>query len=478
MSKLSQHLAAAAVGIVATFGAACSSAVPQVTTITQGAWAGEAGPDVFLFELEGSPPDSLTGAVHVMRGGRMDSQLAITRATYRAPDLEMYIASTNATYRGRVDTTRGIIKGALSFGEGAGPEMELHWLDPTGLPGYVARSEGPAYEYTQPPQGVDGWETAPPEQVGLDQGALEQLVTGIARGDAGLIHSVQVVRAGKLVLDEYFHGYGPEDLHRLASTTKSVSSLLVGVAIDRGLIPGVEAPLLPLLGDPTSGSGPWSQETLETLLTMSMGLDWSPQEANDAHGTGPDFFSDVLARRVVAEPGSRWEYVSANVNLLADVIHRATGSHADEFAAEALFSPLGITTYNWDYGKQAGYVLMDGSLQLRPRDLAKIGAMVAAGGVWDGHQVISEGWIRQSTATRLRTGQRPVLGGYGYLWWTGELPTADGTRRLVVANGQGSQFIVIVPELDLVVVTTGGNDDNGRHLDIGRVLSTTLLASL
>jgi CubicO group peptidase (beta-lactamase class C family) len=102
--------------------------------------------------------------------------------------------------------------------------------------------------------------------------------------------------------------------------------------------------------------------------------------------------------------------------------------------------------------------------------------MVAADGQWNGQQVISKGWIAQSTTSHIATGQ--PLGGYGYLWWTGDIPSGHGTEPAIVANGWGSQFIVVFPRLDMVVVTTGGNDNNGRHTDIGRVLSSTLLAGM
>jgi CubicO group peptidase (beta-lactamase class C family) len=452
---------------------------PAPADITRGVWAGSAGGDTFLFDLRGAPPDSLVGTVHVMHGGTMDSELAITSASYHAPDLVMFIESTNATYTGRIDLDRGRVSGGLTFGGRPGAQMELHWLDPTGLPGFAARLvEGP-YVYRQPEDGIDGWRTATPEEVGLDRGAVEALVEAVACDQAGLIHSLQLVRHGKLVVDEYFHGYGPDDLHRLASTTKSIASLLVGAAIDRGLIKSVDEPVLRLLHEsaPATGSR-WGEERLADLLTMSMGLDWSPAEAASVHGTGTAFFREVLARKIVASPGTEWDYVSANVNLLAGIIFNATGRHAEAFAREVLFAPLGISSYDWDYGKDAGYNLMDGSLQLRPRDLAKIGAMVAANGSWNGEQVVSRGWIEESTGTHMATGQLPALGGYGYLWWTGRFPTRDDAEPIIVANGKGSQFIVIFPELDMVVVTTGGNDDNGRHLDIGRVLGTTLLSSM
>jgi len=449
---------------------------PAPEDITRGVWAGSGGPDTFLFDLRGSAPDSLRGTVHVMRAGRMDSELAITRASYQAPDLEMFIEATNATYRGSVDLAHGRVRGALSFGGRPGGAMELRWLDPTGMAGFAALPGDAPWSYRRPESGADGWATATPEEAGMDPAAVEALVRAVADDEAGLIHALLVVRDGRLVVDEYFHGYGSEHLHRLASTTKSVASLLVGAAIDRGLVSGVDAPLLELLGrsDDDASAG-WRDETLRDLLTMSMGLDWGPEEARTAHGTGPAFFGDVLSRKVAVTPGTTWDYVSANVDLLAGVLFEATGRQADAFAREVLFAPLGIEVYDWQYGKEQGYPLLDGSLQLRPRDLAKIGTMVAQNGRWNGEQVISEAWIGESTRPHIQTGQ--PLGGYGYLWWTGQLPTAGGTEPIVVANGMGSQFIVVFPRLDMVVVSTGGNDDNGRHMDLGAVLARTLLAS-
>jgi CubicO group peptidase (beta-lactamase class C family) len=464
--------------LVGVFGCGSNSAQAPVD-ITNGVWAGSAGGDTFLFDLRGAPPDSLVGTVHVMRDGKMTSELAITRASYHAPALEMFIESTNATYKGRVDASRRRITGGLTFGGAPGSQMELRWTDPKGLPGFAALPGDAAYVYRKPADGSDGWQTATPEEVDMDRGAVTAMVNDIARDSAGLIQSLQIVRHGKLVVDEYFHGYGPDDLHRLRSATKSISSLLVGAAIDRGLISGVDAPILGLLHRPEAPAGSlWNDETLADLLTMSMGLDWSAHESLTVLGTGPAFFEKVLGRKVTATPGTQFSYASANVSLLAGVIFNATGKHAEAFAREVLFSPLGIGRYDWAHGKTDGYNHMDSSLALRPRDLAKIGALVAAGGRWDGRQVISEAWIKESTRTHIATGGSPALGGYGYLWWTGQAPSGHGTQPLIAAVGMGSQFTIIFPQLDMVIVVTGGNGDNGREMDVGRVLFRTLLPSM
>jgi CubicO group peptidase (beta-lactamase class C family) len=355
--------------------------------------------------------------------------------------------------------------------------MDLRWMDPSDLPGFRALPGTGPYVYREPVPGDDGWPVASPEDVGLDRGALEALVNAVARDEAGLIHSLLVVRNGRLVLDEYFHGFGRDDAHRLASTTKSISSLLVAAALDRGLIADLDVPLLHFFPEAGGAAGPeWKAETLHHLMSMSMGLDWTPAEAESVHGTGPGFFARVLGRGIVDEPGSRWDYVSANVDLLAGVIHRATGKQADVFAREVLFEPLGIRAYDWDYGKVDGYPQMDGTLRLRPRDLARIGTMVASGGRWNGKQVIGRMWIDEFTRRHFETGE--ALSGYGDLWWLGELRSGTGMEPVIAANGWGSQFIAIFPRLDLVVVTTGGNEDNGRHLDIGPVLADCLLSTL
>ena len=452
---------------------ACADAASQgPADITQGVWVGDGGADQFLFDLQGSGPD-LGGVVHILSGGKKISEMVITRARYDAPDLEMFVARSDATYRGRVDLDRGRIRGVLSFGGRPGPEMELEWAEPDHHPGFAALAGGERFTYRPPPDLGDGLTVAAAEDVGLDPVALAAVVDAVANGEAGLIHSLLVMREGKLVLDEYFHGFSADDYHRTASVTKSVAALLVGAALDRGMIPSLDVPLLDFFPYAEEGVSPgWEDETLHHLLSMSMGVDWTAQEMEGVHGTGPDFFRTVLARSISSPPGSKWDYASANVNLLAGVIHRATGRHADAFAAEVLFEPLGIEALDWEYGKVDGYNLMDGSLQLRPRDLAKIGVMVAAGGRWNGEQVIGEQWVREFTSPHHATGQ--PLGGYGDLWWLGELPGRDGPEPLIVANGWGSQFIVIFPRLDMVVVTTGGNEDNGRHLDLADVLTQYL----
>ena len=199
------------------------------------------------------------------------------------------------------------------------------------------------------------------------------------------------------------------------------------------------------------------------------------REAEAEHGTGEDFFREVLARDAAFAPGERWLYVNAEVDLLSGVLAEATGEGPEIWARKKLFKPLGITEWRWNYGAEGEHRLMDGSLHLRPRDMLKIGQMVLDGGTWNGRRVISGEWIAESTARHM---DADGTNGYGYLWWRMAMPTPGGGTDIIAANGWGSQFICVFPEQDLVVVMTGGNQDNGKHMAPGLLMAQTILPGL
>ena len=272
--------------------------------------------------------------------------------------------------------------------------------------------------------------------------------------------------------EEYFHGYSREDLHELQSVTKSVTSLLVGIARDRGEIGDLDEPVLKFFPEYAAAAGAgWEKVTLRHLLTMTAGLDWDRREAIRGPPTGPALFELALGRPVVHEPGTRFLYNNHDVNLLAGVLRRATGMQADEFAARVLFAPLGITAWDWELGRTEGYPAMSGTLHLRPLDMAKIGQLVLDRGLWRGEQVVSEEWIAEST--RIAVGRQAER--YGYLWTRIETPPEAGGDEVITAAGSGSQFIHVVPALDAIVVTTGGNLGGNKEFAIGDVLVRRLV---
>lgn len=440
----------------------------------EGCWVAEVGRESYVFRITDGP-GGLACMTHTMRGGKQTMQMPASEAEYDAPRLRLEMP-TGVTYSGEVDFERGIIEGGIRGRDGKGMDMPLTLMPAESLPGLLARPAAQAPGPVPPVEAGDGWSVGGMAEAGLDPAAVGEFIDGVIAGEAGLLHSCLVARSGRLVVEEYFHGYGADDLHPLASACKSVSSLLVGAAVDDGRIACSGDPLarwFPADRYPR-GKG-WADPTLADLLSMSLGLDWSAAEAEGVHGTGEEFFARVLGRDVVVPPGERWLYVNAEADLLSGVLLAATGKGPEEWAAEKLFGPLEIESWRWSYGAEGEHRLMDGSLHLRPRDMLKIGQMVLDGGVWKERRVISGEWIAESTARRMSTGGPD---GYGYMWWRMILPAAGGGIETIAASGWGSQFICVIPDLDAVAVLTGGNQDNGMHLAPGLLLARTIVAGM
>lgn len=443
-------------------------------TLTEGVWRLEAGPDLFLWEFTAAG-GGLACLVHAVNRGRKVNETPCGSAGLMEGTVT-FSMGTGVDFEGDLSLAKGIIEGRLLYPDGSHMEAPLRWAPRSDFPSLAPLPNGDeAYSYRPPESREGGWPVAHAEEMGVSVAAVEEMVKEISAGTAGVLHSLLVVRGGRLIVEEYFHGYGPGDLHQLASVTKSVSSLLVGLAIQEGAISSVQERLRRFfqLPDVEMGDG-WESLTLEHLLTMSMALDWTAEEADNLHATGPEAFRSILSRDVTGTPGEDWQYASINVNLLAGVLRSATGEHAEEFAERVLFTPLGIEAWDWEGLKTGGFNLMDGSLRLLPRDMAKLGALILNEGRWQGRAFLDPEWVHISTSPHMVTGD-DLASEYGYLWWRMSL---DGPDRnplpVVLANGWGSQFIAIVPSLDLVVVTTGGNDYNGKHMAVGQLLARHL----
>jgi CubicO group peptidase (beta-lactamase class C family) len=287
------------------------------------------------------------------------------------------------------------------------------------------------------------------------------------------VHAVLVARAGKLVFERYLTGsdeindrpianadFDADTLHDMKSVSKSVASLALGIAIDRGLIAGVDQPIFSFFPELSDLRSPEKDRILLShALTMSMGLKWveaTPSTGNfDNDESRMHMARDpcryVLGLPLVAPAGQDFFYNTGALTLVSAIIRKAVGKPLDEFAREALFEPLGITRFEWTRVK--GDTDAGGGLRLRPRDMVKIGQLVLAGGRWDDRQIVSKAWIDVSTRPRLEaTG--PYF--YSYLWWLGR--SLHGGREIHwdAALGRGGQSIRIVPELDLVVAVTAG----------------------
>ena len=420
----------------------CGDESVNPEALYSGVWTGPAGDDTLVFRFN-LPGEDCPGVIHCINEGKQYSEMPMSTVIWEPPILEVHMAATGVTYSGVL--REGMIEGRI----GDLP-LNLEASDPSAIPG-LAAVEG-NYVYFPPESVADGIAAG-----SLPAGTAEELVERISSGDAGLVHSVLIWSEGELVFEEYFHGYTVDDLHRLMSCTKSVASLLTGIALDNGMIDSVSVPLSSFFSGFPEGI------TLEHLLTMSMGLNWTDEESELVHRTGDAFFSEVSEMDQAVEPGTAFRYVNSDVNLLSGVIHRVSGMYPDRFAEEYLFGPLGISDYDWSYGETNGHRLMDGSLHLRPRDMLKIGVMVLQDGSWNGDRVVSPEWVSASVSPHIAVDE---IFDYGYLWW---LTDTYGTE-VYLASGWGSQFIAVIPEFDTVIVTTGGNDDTGKNWEVLRVV--------
>jgi len=329
------------------------------------------------------------------------------------------------------------------------------------------------YVYRQPQERGDGWQTSSSSAEGIDPSPLADMVNLVRDEVFRHVHSVLVVRNEKLVLEEYFPGYdllGPYTefdwnvRHLLCSCTKSFASALVGIARDQDLVGDVSTPIsafYPEYAD-IDWSGARGRITLEHVLTMSAGFDWDESSVSYLDPRNPcsmmwasaDPVRYVLSSPMAAEPGSVFVYNGGLSVVLADVARKVSGLPADEFARQHLFTPLGIQDFLW--GKNAGGTVdAGGGLYLRPRDMAKFGQLYLNGGTWNGTPVISSEWVAESTKKRIWADDRTRH--YGYQWWIEEHLWQGGVVTSFAARGWGGQRIYVFPDLQLVVVFTGGN---------------------
>jgi CubicO group peptidase (beta-lactamase class C family) len=264
----------------------------------------------------------------------------------------------------------------------------------------------------------EGWRTASPEEVGLDSGALAEMFDFVRQREVP-VHSVQIVRHGRLALDAYFYPFNSESRHDVASVTKSITSTLVGLAIKRGYLQDVRQPVISMFEGRTFANLDERKRklTLEHLLTMSAGWDcgFEPNEARLFEmRRSTDWLQFMLDLPMVAAPGARWAYCSGNCRVLSVLLTQSSGTNALAFGRRELFTPLGIRDVVWasdSRGNNDGW----GDLQLHPRDMVKIGQLLLQRGRWREQQILPEAWIE--TATRAHIDRTSNNDHYGYFWW-------------------------------------------------------------
>jgi len=324
------------------------------------------------------------------------------------------------------------------------------------------------------PAVADDWQIATQAQSAMDPKRLCALIDWLDELKEANVHSVLVIRGGKLVFEHYRTGadvgqcgppvgdvrFGPEVWHGLCSVSKSVTSLLVGIALDHKLIASVDEPVYRYVPEYDDLRTPERERiTLRHLLTMSSGLAWDEQTipyTNPANSAirmiaAPDPYRFAWEQQPVTPPGESYTYNSGSTELLGRIVQKVSGQRLEEFARSHLFAPLDIVDFGWM--RNGNTAAASWGLRLRPRDLAKLGQLVLAQGRWGERHIVSETWVRDSLAPHIAG---PQLYYYGYQWWLGRSLVHQQELVWAAAMGGGGQRIFIVPSRDLVVVVTAG----------------------
>lgn len=345
---------------------------------------------------------------------------------------------------------------------------------------------------TTPTQLDDGWEVGETAGVGFDPEFLSTLVEKIDSGWIPNVHAVVIEHDGRLVFERYRAGedenwgdplglveHGPTTLHDLRSVTKSVTAVLLGIALGAAAEEALERPITSFFPDRDGFGAGLDGVTLHHVLTMTAGLEWNemvvPYTDRDNDEVKLYYTDDpvglVLARDVIEPPGSEWYYNGGLTQLTAGVIETLTGKPLDAYAEEVLFGPLGITDYTWYRSRLWSSEISPGAasaLRLRARDLAKIASVMLHDGQWQGRQVVPAAWVDASTTRHVEdVPWWPGTYGYGYFWYPG---TLSWGQKVIRASGNGDQAIFILPDDKLAITVFAGNYNDFTHASADRIM--------
>ncbi len=314
------------------------------------------------------------------------------------------------------------------------------------------------------------WRTATPAQAGFDQSRISTMVDGITSGRYGALDAGLVIRYGYLIVEKY-NGWSPGTAHTLQSVTKSVTSLLYGIAAQNSAL-SLDRPVLDVFSRYSSIANVDERKralTLRHLLSMRTSMDFWEQPYDGSpldqlNRSSGDWVKFVLDRPMTGEPGSAWAYNSGAAILLCGVLRETTGEDVAVFARRVLFEPIGIAGERWAKSPYDGLPHCGGGLFLKPADLARIGYLVLRRGRWGERQVVPEAWIAAATTPYTRDVFFTSYGSdYGYLWWLFPQLRGGADDNVITASGSGGQWLFVVPSLDLVVAVAASN---GAGLDL------------
>lgn len=295
--------------------------------------------------------------------------------------------------------------------------------------------------------------------------SLECVLSAYEQDKHGDLQSVVVIKDGKWVAERYYNGSDENTLVDVRSAGKSVTSILMGIALDRGLIESLDDPVSTYWPEAaTSAAGPVK---LADILTMRSGLH---ADADDPTSPGYENHMDeadnplavALSVPRLEAPGTQYRYNSHAAYIAGIVVGRAAGGGMEPFAREVLFTPLGITRWDWQEDN-SGITKGQGNLFLTARGFAKIGEMMLNKGIYGGQQIVSRQWVEDSLTPKVDiSASTSGAGGYGYYWYQDRYPVNGRQVELFFASGNGGNKIYIVPEFNLMVSVMATGYGQGR----------------
>ncbi|MHA1112823.1 MAG: serine hydrolase domain-containing protein [Promethearchaeota archaeon] len=346
-------------------------------------------------------------------------------------------------------------------------------------------------QYTyRPPENInDRVDVGTLDEVNIDAKLIVKAVDKIHQGKYKEVHSMLIFKDDKLVFEEYFKGHefkwdapyhhgesvswNRKMSHNIMSDTKSITSVCIGIAIDRGFIKSVHQSIFDYLPDHqhlnTDGK---NKITIEHLLTMTSGLEWNEWGTsytslkNDTFKLWiqcEDQITCILEKPLINEPGTSFTYSGGGMIVLCEIIKNAAKMNIEEFSGKYLFAPLEIDSFNWSLKFKSGVMDASGGLKITPRDMVKIGVTFLNNGVWKEKQIIPKKWVEKSAApfpgnTWINIpGEDSGFVGYSYSWWTKNYFNSGKRINMFYAGGWGGQYIMVLPEVSTVVVFTSGN---------------------
>ena len=359
--------------------------------------------------------------------------------------------------------------------------LELRRRAPSEVPAFFPRPPGePLYTYRQPAATRDGWKTARAKSVGVDEAALTALVRRLIASDPvarrpSLMHSLLIARRGRLILEEYFFGFDQNTTHDIRSAGKTFASVMLGAAMRQGAKLSPQTRVYDLM----SSLGPFANPhpgkarmTLAHLMTHTSGFINDDEIVMQTQKAQSNWWKYTLDLPLGSEPGTRYSYSSAGMNLMGGALTFGTRTWLPELFDRTIARPLQFGTYFWNLmPTDEGYLA--GGAYLRPRDLMKIGQVYLDGGLWNGRRIVDSVWVTESTSPHVdvspaTTGlSKEEFPNYyfesrdGFAWHLYNVQVGKRSYREYEANGNGGQFVIVLPELELVVTFTGANYGQG-----------------